>query len=1086
MPTTPPGTARSALVHLAPRRPPRALTAAPAPCTPPTPPTPPGPPAACATPNITALLTLLTALFALRVAVQAIQYWTPLPFLPPHDWFQGSRLPYGLLLVAQLLILAVMVRAIVQIVQGRRYRSPGQVRFLTGAAVLYLLAALGRAAIGLFWPDAHPWFRSPVSVVFHLVLAAFVALLAGHDRRQLGGRAGTTPPLPDVLTWPLLMGGALLAFTIGLARDLPLALATFAPIVVAAVTIAALEVVRPERAEWRPDRAALRVDLAFLAGVQVLLPRLLTALTVLALAQWREQLAPLPVWPHAWPLAAQIVLLVVLVDLLRYALHRAAHRPGWLWRLHAVHHAPERLYALNVTRFHPLEKSLQWGLDTLPFLILGVAPAALAGYFVIYAVNGFLQHANLRQAHGWLNRLFVTAAAHRWHHARDARLGDCNFGNITMLWDTLFGTRFVPTGRSVGELGIAAAPQPRPADAGEQGEPSERGAHAAPGDGSVRSRPGAHRAINALIRLTLRWRAWRTRRQLETLARDPMAAQRAVLRRILRANRATAFGRQHGFDRLARQADLSAAYAAAVPMADFEALRPWIDAQFAGSTALTASAPCHALRTSGTTGLPKDVPLTPAHRTALRRIHHQAVALQHQACPEAFGGAILAIVSPATEGRLASGLPYGSASGVVAGCTPALLRERFVLPAAVAEIGDADLRALLILRLALARPDITWMGTANPGTLLALLELYRERRAALLDDLRNGGFHGAAGLPEGVRAAVASRLGACPERAAELERLASRGQPETLATLWPELRMVVTWTCASAGIPATTLRASLAARTRIFELGYLASEFRGTISLDGHPDHGLPTLDSHYFEFIEPADHAAGRASFLTLDQLETGRDYLIVVTTPSGLYRYFINDLVRVTGRWQATPLLRFAQKGKGVTSIAGEKLTESQVLEAVGQVLREHRSVTPFFVMLADAQRAQYTLYLEAAPGNAADALPDPLALAACLDRQLAALNLEWEAKRTSRRLPPPRVVCLRAGSAARCKAAAMARGQRAAQYKCPALAWRHEFPCDPADFPVPLPAVLPGPGRSGGDCASAPTQGLAWSGPGALEAA
>ena len=66
-----------------------------------------------------------------------------------------------------------------------------------------------------------------------------------------------------------------------------------------------------------------------------------------------------------------------------------------------------------------------------------------------------------------------------------------------------------------------------------------------------------------------------------------------------------------------------------------------------GEKALTAEPPEWYVRTSGTTGKPKDIPLTRSHLRALRRIHQTSVALQHRAYPEAFSGGIMAIVSPA-------------------------------------------------------------------------------------------------------------------------------------------------------------------------------------------------------------------------------------------------------------------------------------------------------------------------------------------------------------------------------------------------------------------------------------------------------
>src|SRR5262249_30015378 len=151
-----------------------------------------------------------------------------------------------------------------------------------------------------------------------------------------------------------------------------------------------------------------------------------------------------------------------------------------------------------------------------------------------------------------------------------------------------------------------------------------------------------------------------------------------------------------------------------------------------------------------------------------------------------------------------------------------------------------------------------------------------------------------------------------------------------------------------------------AQRTRVLELGYLASEFRGTVTVGRHAGTGLPTLSAHFFEFVERekwdrcGDDAAQRRQLevLTLARLRKGVDYYIIATTPAGLYRYFINDVVRVTGHLRATPLLKFMQKGKGVTSITGEKLYESQVLAAVGGAMARLGLNARFVMMLADEE--------------------------------------------------------------------------------------------------------------------------------------
>jgi hypothetical protein len=543
---------------------------------------------------------------------------------------------------------------------------------------------------------------------------------------------------------------------------------------------------------------------------------------------------------------------------------------------------------------------------------------------------------------------------------------------------------------------------------------------------------------NALVSLYLRYVRWVQGWRIESMARNPMRVQRALLDRIVRENRHTGFGRKHRFDAISCYEQ----FAQHVPVNDYEALRQYIDAEIErGENALTQSPPVRYVRTSGTTAKPKDIPLTPQHLHALQRIHRTAVAFQHRACPQAFAGGILAIVSPAYEGSLANGKPYGSASGIVARNTPELVREKFVVPMAVLTIASSRIKYLLILRLALARPDITYIATANSTTLLTLIKLYREHAAELIDDLRNGTFFLADEVPAAVRAAVSARLSANPDRALELVRLQSNPAGVSIADLWPALKLVVSWTCASAGVTVDLLRRELAPRTRILELGYISSEFRGTVTIGKRAGSGLPTLDSHFFEFVEREKWDRGEPEYLTLERIRKGIDYYLIVTTPSGLYRYFINDLVRVKGFLHETPLLKFMQKGKGVTNITGEKLYEAQVLDAVRTAMARLGRSAQFVMMLADEEAHRYRLYVEAGPGSQLDAAR----LAESVDALLKGANVEYAAKRESERLGAPTAAWLAAETAEAYKQYCVKQGQREGQFKTVAVAYRNGFGFD-----------------------------------------
>jgi sterol desaturase/sphingolipid hydroxylase (fatty acid hydroxylase superfamily) len=265
------------------------------------------------------------------------------------------------------------------------------------------------------------------------------------------------------LLYPLVMSGAFGAFALLRLAGASLASSTYVTIVAGALTVAALERALPYRAAWRPGTQEFTTDLEFIAVVQLAFPPLMSFIFTNALVAPARHLG-LPttmLWPHAWPIWIQVPLMVVTVDLMRYWLHRASHETDLLWRFHAVHHSVDRLYWLNTSRFHLVEKALQMMLDSLPFLVMGVGPEVLSLYYVTYATNGFLQHSNINLRYGVLNYIVGSAETHRWHHSREPREANHNYGSTLLVWDLVFGTWFLPKGREVDALGLRETGYPR-------------------------------------------------------------------------------------------------------------------------------------------------------------------------------------------------------------------------------------------------------------------------------------------------------------------------------------------------------------------------------------------------------------------------------------------------------------------------------------------------------------------------------------------------------------------------------------------------------------------------------------------------
>jgi hypothetical protein len=524
-----------------------------------------------------------------------------------------------------------------------------------------------------------------------------------------------------------------------------------------------------------------------------------------------------------------------------------------------------------------------------------------------------------------------------------------------------------------------------------------------------------------------RQRYWRP---LARHAARPDIAQTDVLRSIVSANRDTTFGSEHGFGGI----DNVHVFRERVPVQQYETLRPYIEQQRrTGEVALTADAPQFYAQTSGTTGAPKYIPITSSALAMHRSEQALFSYLQFRACPQAFDGMAMGIMGAAVEGRLDSGHAVGSVSGHLYASLPRFIQSRFVVPSPISTISDYDLKYQIILQLALAQPRITYIGSPNPSTFLRLLEVLNRDREGLLRSLATGASGLITALEPSLQQIVARRMTPLPARAAALEKL-----PElTYANVWPQLKLLTTWTGGSCGIALGALRKKLPSDALVMELGYQATEVRGTISLEAETPGGLPPLNHTFFEFVERSAWDRDRPEYLTLDQLEEGRHYYVLITSVTGLYRYFMNDLVEVTGYFQKTPLLRFVQKGKGVTSLTGEKLYEAQVIDAVQRELPRCGVTPTFFVMVADEDAMAYRLHVELPAGG-----PDPTAVAQGIDRRLGELNIEYRAKRDSGRLAPLTVTWLRAGAGEAYKAAAIGAGQREGQLKPPVLQHRKDL--------------------------------------------
>ena len=529
-----------------------------------------------------------------------------------------------------------------------------------------------------------------------------------------------------------------------------------------------------------------------------------------------------------------------------------------------------------------------------------------------------------------------------------------------------------------------------------------------------------------LVKTLIRMKGYGLARKLDRAAERPEAAQNAYLLRQVKANANTAFGKDHGFATIRTEAD----FRRQVPIRDYEGLRPYVNRIIAGEKAvLTSAAPRMLNMTSGTTGEPKYIPVTPESMRRASGFSLEWIYRALQDHPGFLDGAFVGIVSRAIEGRTPSGLPYGSASGMLYQQIPGPIRSTYAIPYAVSEIRDYDRRYFVAARLALAR-RVSYIATPNPSTLIRLAETAIKNEEAIVRAVHDGtpGID----LPDQPELAkqLAALLKPDPGRARVLADVVERTGTLLPADCWPDLKLIGCWLGGSVGVQARRL-SEYYGDAPMRDLGFLASEGHFTLPNRDHTASGILSLNGNYYEFIPEASLDDPNPPVLSSHELESGVNYGVLLTTPGGLYRYDIHDIVQVTGFYRNAPLLAFIRKGRDMTSITGEKMHVNHLLLALEEVRRRYDvSVVEQFRVVANVEARRYEIYAEFKGKVARDLLRDEVI--PHLDRALTGVNVEYAEKRRSRRLAPPCLHLMRPGWAEDEVLRAAGAGKRDIQYK------------------------------------------------------
>ena len=452
--------------------------------------------------------------------------------------------------------------------------------------------------------------------------------------------------------------------------------------------------------------------------------------------------------------------------------------------------------------------------------------------------------------------------------------------------------------------------------------------------------------------------------QLETPRKPPIATQRSLLKKLLKKAINTEFGQHFGFKEILEHPYPIKTYQARLPFFDYDTMfEEWWKESLHGKPDISwpGQSKYFALSSGTTNDTSKYIPVTNEMRRAMGRAGLRMFScLPKYQLPQRLyfkdwlmvgGSANLQEIGPVLAGDL---------SGINAKIPPLWLRKFY-----------------------------------KPGTKVAKLQSWEERTAVIVKNAPNWDVSVLTGIPSWVQLT--------------LEHILDFYKLDNIHQLWPNLSIFVTGGIAFD--PYKNGFEQLLAQPLIYQDTYLASE--GFIAFQDRPNTRAMRMllnNGIFYEFV-PFDEmnfdSTGQikptAEVLTVDEVEEGVNYALIISTCAGAWRYIIGDTIRFTDKARCEIII--TGRTKHFLNACGEHLSVdnmNQAIKAVENGLAINiREFTVNAVKSGTHFAHQWYLGVE-------NTGIDPSSIANSLDEQLKLINDDYRAERGAM-LQAPRVVVI-----------------------------------------------------------------------------
>jgi hypothetical protein len=370
---------------------------------------------------------------------------------------------------------------------------------------------------------------------------------------------------------------------------------------------------------------------------------------------------------------------------------------------------------------------------------------------------------------------------------------------------------------------------------------------------------------------------------------EPIKAQQEVLISLLQKAKNTAFGRKYNFENILLESDPIKAFQEQVPFFDYDKIHEeWWHYLHEGHENITwPGGQRYFALSSGTTSNSKAIPVTDDMIEAIKKSGiQQILSLKNFDLPADFFEKDIMMLGSSTQLRQNNGFLEGEISGISAANIPLWFRKFY-----------------------------------KPGRQIANSKEWDERVSKIVRAAKNWDIGSMTGIPSWSEIL--------------LKEIIKFNKVETIHDIWPNLRVYTT-----GGVAFGPYRKSfekLFAQPMIYIDTYLASE--GYLATQKRPaTSGMALIVDNgvFFEFVPFSEEnmddngcVKQNAQVLTVDQVEEGVEYVLLISTVSGAWRYMIGDTVMFTDKERAEIII--SGRTKHFLNVVGEQLSVHQMNNAI-----------------------------------------------------------------------------------------------------------------------------------------------------------